>query len=269
MKKISSENLNYLLIGILSTLILGGIIVGLTFKFSSTNNSKKINSDHSEIQTPTPSSTPDSDSSLDIPPAVSNPTSTPSGEVPVPSGTPVPTSAPIVTPSTPIPSNPPSSNLGELGVVQYFENGFQEIERSPSEDVSFREKAKSTFTSIVDFIFYGKEIGGYTFQGLTNEAKLKIITLALKIDHSIDQHFPNYKDKVKDKYASFKGKLAVMYLEATQKLCEAVGESTCNQAKEDFENMKESFGFTWSLLKELAKSGKEKISDFYLNWRNS
>lgn len=266
MKKISSENLNYLLIGILSTLIIGGIVVGITFKFSSTSSQKESSSDNRQNPTSLPSSSPSSEGPSDS----SDISSGSKNETPIPSIAPTLTIVPTTPPNTPVPSsNPPISSSSELGVVQYFEQGFQEVEQISSEDVPFREKAKNTFTNIIDFIFYGKEIGGYTFQGLTNEAKLKIITLALKIDHSIDQHFPNYKDKVKDKYASFKGKLAVMYLEATQKLCETVGESTCNQAKEDFETMKESFGFTWSLLKELAKSGKEKISDFYLNWRNS
>ena len=153
--------------------------------------------------------------------------------------------------------------------VKFLYISSKSIENSTSEDVSFRERAKNTFTTIVDFIFYDKEVNGYTFQGLTNSAKLKVISLALKIDNSIDRHFPNYKDVIKDKYASFKGKIAVKYLEITESLCESVGSDTCNQAKEGFDTMKNSFGFTWNLLKELASSGKEKISNFYLNWKNS
>ncbi len=268
MKKISSENLNYLLIGILGTIIIIGLVLVIFWKAPSFSFNNQKNSQESESGTKVTSSpVPTADASI-LEPTLE----------PIPSST-VPTATPTVTPvpTMPIPtpfstSNPPTesnSSLSELGVVQYFEQQFQSIESATSEDISFREKAKNTFTTIIDFIFYDKEVNGYTFHGLTNSAKLKIVSLALKIDHSIDQHFPNYKDTIKDKYASFKGKIAVKYLEVTESLCESVGVDTCNQAKDDFDAMKNSFGFTWNLLKELASSGKEKISNFYLNWRNS
>ena len=66
-------------------------------------------------------------------------------------------------------------------------------------------------------------------------------------------------------YENIKGKLAYAYLEITSSLCEAVGTDTCNQAKEDFNNMKKSFGFTFDLIKELAKSGASKVKEFYEN----
>ena len=33
--------------------------------------------------------------------------------------------------------------------------------------------------------------------------------------------------------------------------------------------MKESFGFTWQLIKELASSGSNKVKEFYESWRDS
>ena len=32
--------------------------------------------------------------------------------------------------------------------------------------------------------------------------------------------------------------------------------------------MKESYGLTWELLKELAKNGSSKVKTFYENWRD-
>lgn len=156
----------------------------------------------------------------------------------------------------------------ENDVISYFSLKEKEITNN-EEDVSLRKKAKDTFVSIVDFIFYDKEIKGYTFDELTTSAKLKIIKIALTIDSKIDEYFPNYKDTIKDKYNSIKGKIAVKYLEVTSTLCEKVGEDTCNQAKEDFNTMKESFGFTWDLIKELASSGSSKVKEFYESWRDS
>lgn len=169
-------------------------------------------------------------------------------------------------------SNSSNSNetviKSETSIISYFESQSNMLsENSNQEDRSLREKAKDSFINIVDFIFYDKEIKGYTFKELTNTAKLKVIKLALTIDHKIDSYFPDYKEIIKDKYASFKGKLAVKYLEFISYLCDSVGENACNQAKEDFSMMKESFGFTWQLIKELASNGSSKVKDFYESWK--
>ena len=158
----------------------------------------------------------------------------------------------------------------ENDVITYFLSSENSINSSVNQDdKTFREKAKETFVTIVDFIFYDKEVKGYTFDELTTSAKLKIIKIALSIDSKIDEYFPDYKTTIKDKYTSIKGKLAVKYLEFTSTLCEKVGADTCNQAKEDFNTMKESFGFTWELIKELASSGSTKVKEFYESWRDS
>lgn len=173
-------------------------------------------------------------------------------------------------------SNVPSSDSNqevvrnEANVISYFESKSNMLtENSNQEDRSLREMARDSFITVVDFIFYDKEIKGYTFKELTNTAKLQVIQLALTIDHKIDRYFPDYKEVIKDKYRSFKGKLAVKYLEFTSYLCETVGENTCNQAKEDFNTMKENFGFTWQFIKELASSGSNKVKEFYESWRDS
>lgn len=156
----------------------------------------------------------------------------------------------------------------EDDVISYFRLT-EETVSSNQEDKSLREKIKTGFITIVDFIFYDKEVKGYTFDELTTSAKLKVIEIALSIDNKIDQYFPDYKDTIKDKYTDIKGKLAIKYLEFTQNLCESVSEDVCNQAKEDFNTMKESFDFTWELVKELAKTGSNKVKMFYESWKNS
>lgn len=264
MKKISSENLNFLLCGILGTLIICILLFNITNKFSNTSSKRDASDSRNKV-----TEKEEKDNQTSNPNKGSNEQSSLIEPTPVP--TPIPTKNPITptVPTTPnVPINPPTRG-SEMDLVNFFEQETNAIETYNENDMTLREKAKNTFTTIIDFLFYGKEVKGYTFKELTNSAKLKVISLALKADNKIDQYFPNYKDKVKDKYTSFKGKLAILYLEVTQSLCETVGDATCNQAKEDFENMKNSFGFTWSLLKELGNSGKEKLSEFYLNWRNS
>lgn len=161
--------------------------------------------------------------------------------------------------------NSSNSSNSEEDVVSYFQNEEAKFSTYNENNPTFREKAKNAFITVIDFIFYNKEIKGHTFNDLTTSAKLQVIKIALTIDHKIEEYFPNYKDTVKDKYKDIKGQLAVKYLEFTSTLCDKVGSDTCNQAKEDFNNMKSSFGFTWSMLKELATSGKDKIKDYYEN----
>ena len=161
--------------------------------------------------------------------------------------------------------NSSNSSSSEEDVVSYFQNEEAKFSTYNESNPTFREKAKNAFITVIDFIFYNKEIKGHTFNDLTTSAKLQVIKIALTIDHKIEEYFPNYKDTIKDKYKDIKGQLAVKYLEFTSMLCDKVGSDTCNQAKEDFNNMKSSFGFTWSMLKELATNGKDKIKDYYEN----
>ena len=151
----------------------------------------------------------------------------------------------------------------ENNLISYFQ---QEANKFDTNDTSITDKLKASFTSIIDFIFYDKEIKGYTFKELTNTAKLKVISLALTIDHKIDSYFPNYKDKIKDKYNDIKASLATKYLEVTANFC-IKDPDTCKQAKEDFEAMKKSFGLTGAKVSEAAKNAGSKIKELYENWR--
>lgn len=174
---------------------------------------------------------------------------------------------PVATPTPPIENqNPVTPTYTENDVIEYFETASNNLDQQNDQNnSSFVDKAKNAFTTVVDFIFYDKEINGYTFSELTTSAKMKVIEIALKIDSKINEYFPNYKDSIKAGYENIKGKLAYAYLEITSSLCEAVGTDTCEQAKEDFNNMKKSFSFTFDLIKELAKSGASKVKEFYEN----
>lgn len=148
----------------------------------------------------------------------------------------------------------------ETDVVSYFEETLEEETAS--------EKLKNGFITVVDFIFYGKEIKGYTFKELTTEAKLKVVSLALKIDNKIEQYVPGYKDTIGEKYQNIKAKIVSKYLEITSQICET-HEDTCKYAKEDFQNMKESFGITWDLIKDLGNIGIDKLKTWYEIFKES
>lgn len=154
----------------------------------------------------------------------------------------------------------------EESLISYFEKTEESINSSNFGDQTISQRVKTGFVNIIDFIFYDKEIKGYTFKGLTNSLKLKVISIALKLDSKIDSYIPGYKDTISEKYRSLKEKLASLYATYTLDLCEKVGEDTCNQFKQDFSNMKTSFGITGDYLKDGWESLKSYIKDSYENW---
>ena len=266
------------LVSVAITLLVVAIALMLNTNYFSFNNSKSL-SDKEESKNSQIVDDKTSESDIKQDSVISTPTPVPS---PVPTNTPVniPNSIPSSTPNANNNSNNgnggSSSNNSTSNSIVYTENDvisyFKNEENGIStyqESVTFKEKAKNTFVTIVDFIFYDKEIKGHTFKELSNSAKLQIIKVALSIDSKIEEYFPDYKETIKTKYDNLKGKLASLYLEATASLCDSVGIDTCNQAKEDFNTMKNSFGFTWDLVKELAVNGKNKVKDFYESWRDS
>ena len=161
-------------------------------------------------------------------------------------------------------NNTPST---EADVINYVSALESEIENESSLD-KIKTKAKDSFITIVDFIFYDKEIKGYTFSELTDSAKLKIISIALKIDSKIEEYIPNYKESISSTYNKAKDKLVMLYLDTTISIC-SNNQEECNKAKEIFSNIKDKANIGFSYIKEIAINGKNKIKDYYEIFRNS
>ena len=141
-------------------------------------------------------------------------------------------------------------------VLAYFNN---EVNTA---DTKSKGTLKNTFIKVVDFIFYDKDINGYYFKDLTNSAKLKVIGLALKLDNIIDSHFPGYKDELSSSYNKAKDNLITLYLNLTSEFCKN-NDSICKSAKNDFSLLKESLNLSWDVIKNLAKSGTNKLKEWY------
>lgn len=141
-------------------------------------------------------------------------------------------------------------------VLAYFNN-----EVNTADDKS-KGTLKNAFIKVVDFIFYDKDINGYYFKDLTASAKLKVISLALKLDAIIDKHFPGYKDELSSSYAKAKDNLITLYLNLTSEFCKN-NDSICESAKNDFSLLKESLNLSWDVIKNLAKSGTNKLKEWY------
>ena len=131
---------------------------------------------------------------------------------------------------------------------------------------------KSGFVTIVDFLFYNGTIRGYTFSDLTNTAKLKVLSLAMYFDTKIEQYFPGYKESISNTvnkiYTNVKTKIVEAYLNITAKVCTSNPE-LCAQAKEGFSELKNNFGLTWDLIKDIAGDGLANLKNWYEIWRES
>lgn len=141
-------------------------------------------------------------------------------------------------------------------VLAYFNN-----EVNTADDKS-KGTLKNAFIKVVDFIFYDKDINGYYFKDLTASAKLKVIGLALKLDNIIDSHFPGYKDELSSSYNKAKDNLITLYLNLTSEFCKN-NDSICESTKNDFSLLKESLNLSWDVIKNLAKSGTNKLKEWY------
>lgn len=167
---------------------------------------------------------------------------------------------PVVTPSTTPKVSEETVTYTEEELIVSLNN-----EQNNITTTTVKENVKSTFINIVDFIFYNKEIKGYTFDELTLNAKLKVVKIGLTIDNKIDQYFPDYKDFIKDKYTKIKSELIILYLKTTTKVCETLPENSCVQARKDFKIMKDNFNFTFDLIKSFLSNKVELLEEWYLS----
>lgn len=65
---------------------------------------------------------------------------------------------------------------------------------------SITESAKQEFITLVDFIFYGGEIGGRTFDSLKDSTKTKVLEIYNKISDYIEKKWPTWRQTIIDQY---------------------------------------------------------------------
>jgi len=162
--------------------------------------------------------------------------------------------------------NTNKSDESETNIVNYFTNFSNEIDNTNDLKSSIKEK----FVSIVDFLFYDEPINGTTFKELSTATKLKVLNLFLKIDHKIEEKFPNYKNTISSKgnkvYTNAKNKAIESYFDITTDVCQN-DQELCNTAKEGLSDLKKNFSLTWDFIKEMSSAGISKLKNWYEIWR--
>lgn len=144
-------------------------------------------------------------------------------------------------------------------------NGIDEVEETfMNEDKQdeVKSEAKEKIIEYTDFIFYGTEIDGKTFEELTEEEKTKIYTKYQELINTVNEYDPDYIDGMSEKYKVIKDFGSLTFNNAKNKIKETVGEEYYNSATEAGEAIKNGAKDTGSLALEYLK-------DKYENWRDN
>lgn len=164
-------------------------------------------------------------------------------------------------------------------VIETFNDINQEVDviLQNDEDESIKDKAKGTFITIVDFIFYDAEIKGIKFDDLTDGAKEEVLTLAHLIDSKIENRFPAYKDAISDKTKGAYNKASEIIKKGANNVKdfskEKLGEENYNaiiDAKDELVYYtKNALSIVGDVTSNLWESGKTKIKNWYENFKNN
>lgn len=157
----------------------------------------------------------------------------------------------------------------EEEVITYFKTLNNDLDSNDNSE-SFISKLKSGFVTCVDFLFYGGKIKDYTFEELSDDAKIKILEIMLTIDEKVDNKIPGYKDKITETtgkiYNKVKEKVVEIYVNITDEIC-TNNPDLCDSVRNGFEKIKTTFNLTWDFIKNATSSGLDKLSKWYLKWR--
>ena len=144
---------------------------------------------------------------------------------------------------------------------------------SDKDDESFFEKGKRYFIYSVDFLFYDSEIGGIKFSDLTSSAKEQLLHDIVTIDDLICSKFPNYKENISDGMGNVFNKV----MQIVRAGCKNINDFSRDKLGEDdynkivnFKNLffETAFG-DWNKFTGAVNNGKQKVKDWYEDFRNS
>lgn len=125
-----------------------------------------------------------------------------------------------------------------------------------------KDSAKQKVIEYTDFIFYGTEIDGKTFEQLTDEEKSKVYSKYQELINTVNEKDPDYINNMSDRYKVVKDFGSLTLNNAKEKIKEKVGEEYYNSAGETGEAVKEGAKDTGSLIKKFVK-------DKYEEWRDN
>ena len=173
-----------------------------------------------------------------------------------------------------------------IGVVNKFSNEDQNVINSLNNTLTevnkdvvnddFKTKAKGTFIAIVDLLFYDGEINGVKFSELTEVGKQEVLKLANKIDVSIENKIPGYKESISNTTSKAFNRASEIISDGSKDLNlfaqEKLGEDNYNSiiaAKDELVYYtKKAISFIGNVGSNLFNSAKDKLNNWYQNFKN-
>lgn len=161
-------------------------------------------------------------------------------------------------------------------IINEMDNTLNSIDVESSSS-NFSDKAKATFITIVDFLFYDGTIKGITFNELTDDGKQKVLEIANKIDVKLEEVSPGYKDKISSTTSNAYNKASEIIKSGASSLNnfakEKLGDENYNSiidAKDELvKYSKNALNLVGSAGSKLFSSTKDKLNDWYQNFKNN
>ena len=146
----------------------------------------------------------------------------------------------------------------------FFSDAKQElIEYIESEDFEkLKEKGKYYVTTGIDFIFFGTEINGITFDQMSTELKTRVMNDIESLDNAVEAYYPEYKESLSSKYQVASEFVSSKYLQILDSIREYLGDENFNAVGE----IKDQIIGDISTKTDQAI---EDIKELYNSWRNN
>ena len=160
-------------------------------------------------------------------------------------------------------------------VIDELNNTLKNIEES-TQDENFKDKASSTFISIVDFLFYDGTIKGITFDELTEKGKEKVLEIASKIDVKLEEKCPGYKETISNSTSNAYQKASEIIKKGAKNLNNfaknALGDENYQaiiDAKDELKKYsKDALNFVTGAGSKVFNDTKDKLNEWYQNFKN-
>lgn len=160
-------------------------------------------------------------------------------------------------------------------VIDELNNTLKNIEKS-TRDENFKDKASSTFISIVDFLFYDGTIKGISFDELTEKGKEKVLEISSKIDVKLEEKCPGYKEKISNSTSKAYQKASKIIKKGAKNINDfaksALGDENYQaiiDAKDELAKYsKEALNFVTGAGSKVFNETKDKLNEWYQNFKN-
>lgn len=176
-----------------------------------------------------------------------------------------------------IPKKEDSTSLSSKDnlVISELNSSLNNINKNAN-DKDFSKKAKATFISIVDFLFYDGTIKGVTFNELTEKGKTEVLKLANKIDTTLEEKSPGYKETISATTSKAYKKASQIIKDSANDINnfakEALGDENYNSIIEAKDELllysKNALNFITGNSSKILNDTKNKLNDWYQDFKN-